>query len=379
MRVQGLRLLLAFVTATGCSSNSSSGGGGTVTVSASGETFALSGYAFPPTADQEVLVVDGWAVAFTKVLVVIDKPRLSENPDQSPSDPSKLGKTVAQLEGGPWAVDLAKAGDRDGVGGSGDKAWMLGIIDKQNTNGNAAIDGAQRYAFSYDTVAATSSVKAFRGLEANDADFAEMVQKGYSHFLIGTATFKADAASCKGAIASYDYTKMPKAVDFRFGLSAPVSALNCQNGDLKGAALTGETLQRGVQAKAGSTAIAQIVLHLDHLFWQTVVHDLGVPHFDHLAAQAKDANGKFVVTNAELGAASLAPVKDSAGNSVPWRSCVEESKYKLPTAPAEFTMDTQGNTGIQNISDFIKTTGATMHHLNAEDGFCYVPGFSTVK
>jgi hypothetical protein len=342
-------------------------------VAASGESFATSGYAFPPSAGQVVFVVDGWEIKFTKAIVVIGKAVLNASPDQAPADPSQFGAEVASLAG-PFAVNLAKVGDVDDITGSSSKAWKLGTIDKKLDG--SALDPAERYAFSYALAPATESVKELRGLDATDADWAEMKANGYTHLVTGVATFKGDAAKCKASKAGYDWSKLPTVVDFKFGFVSPVQSLNCQNADLKGQALDGEGFQRGIQVKSGGAVTAQATFHLDHMFWQTLEHDIAVPHFDHIAASAKSVGGRFAVGFNDLSQATIAPVKDGSGNALPWRSCVDEAAYRLPTSPSEFTIGTEGNADVTNIAAFIRYNASIMGHLNAEDGLCFVPGFA---
>ncbi len=356
-----------------CSSESSVGQGGSIIVAASGESFATTGYAFPPSPGQEVFVVDGWEIKFTKVIVVIGRATLNASPDQAPADPSKFGAEVASLVG-PFAVNLSKVGDVDDITGSSSKAWKLGTIDKKADGSN--LDAAERYAFSYDLEKASDSVKELRGLDASDADWEEMKTNGYTHFVTGTATFKADAAKCKSSKDGYDWSKLPTVVDFKFGFASPVQNLNCQNADLRGQALNGEDFQRGIQVKAGGSVTAQATFHLDHMFWQTIEHDVAVPHFDHIAAAAKKVGDKFTVSFDELSQTSIAPVKDGSGNALPWRSCVDESAYKLPTSPTEFTIGTEGNADIMSIAAFVRFNASIMGHMNAEDGLCFVPEFA---
>src|SRR5947209_5624911 len=123
----------------GCSSGAK---GGPVQFTASGESLALGGYDFPGDPSFS----DGWEIRFTKFLAVFDKVTLSANPDAVPSDQSKTGKLVVQIDG-PWAVDLHKGGPLTGKGGSDEQAVAIETIMNQNQNGNADFDPTVRYAF----------------------------------------------------------------------------------------------------------------------------------------------------------------------------------------------------------------------------------------
>src|SRR5262249_11346639 len=146
--------------ALGCSNVTTPTSPGVV-FAASGEALALTGYAFPPPSADAVAFVDGWDVQFDRLLVTIDKVKISENPDQVPGDQSQTGGLVAEVDG-PWAVDLPH-GDPSylaGKGGAGEEAVPIATLDNQNRNGGAAFpaDGT-RYAFGFELVAASAAAK----------------------------------------------------------------------------------------------------------------------------------------------------------------------------------------------------------------------------
>ena len=116
------------------SNGNQSGEGGSVRVQISGEELATNGFRFP--SGSEVTFTDGWELDFTHVLTTVANVTLSENPDRSPSDQSRTGKLVAQIDG-PWAVDLHQHGSEPGATGEG-TAIPLTTIAEQNRNGNAA-------------------------------------------------------------------------------------------------------------------------------------------------------------------------------------------------------------------------------------------------
>ena len=111
--------------------------GGSILITASGESMAVTGIAFPPVEGEHVeeteeghdhdhgspVFVDGWEVMFKRVLVTVDKFTLSENPDLNPGDQSKTGAVVAEVTG-PFAVDLHKGGDVPGQAGTEEKAEL---------------------------------------------------------------------------------------------------------------------------------------------------------------------------------------------------------------------------------------------------------------
>jgi len=161
-------------------------GSNAILVTASGELLALGGYGFPPASPDDVAFVDGWAFTFSKVLVTFDHVTLSENPDLSPTDESQTGALVAQADG-PWAVDLHKGAPLLGKGGSGEQAVPITAFTGQNKKGNSGFDPAQRYAFGFDIIPATTNAKNVN-LNASDlTDYQDMISKGYTALFIGTS------------------------------------------------------------------------------------------------------------------------------------------------------------------------------------------------
>jgi hypothetical protein len=119
---------------------------------------------------------------------------------------------------------------------------------------------------------------------------------------------------------------------------------------------------------ASGTTTAQITIHTDHLFWPTVSHE-NLPLFNQFAANATETDGKYVVDLDALDSVSVPSITDSEGKALPWRSCVDEALYELPTRPEQMTFDT-GSQSLTNLRDFVEFNAMTMGHLNA-DGLCY--------
>ena len=100
-------------------------GNGGIVFAASGEVLALSGYAFPPANAGDPAFVDGWDVQFTRLLVTVDKIKLSSNPDYSPDQGTLSASSLVAEVDGPWAVDLAHVATPTtcrGKGGPGEAA-----------------------------------------------------------------------------------------------------------------------------------------------------------------------------------------------------------------------------------------------------------------
>lgn len=365
-----------------------------LTVTISGEGAALTGFAFPPASSNDFTFVDGWDLKFDRILVTVDDITLSDSPDSNPTDQSQTGRVVATAKG-PWAVDMSKPGAvadikprtearplSDSEHDDGHDHELLGkdphaqpLARFDALDGNKSFDPALRYAFGFDVVTASAGAKHTNLDAAAGADYAEMVSKGLSVLYVGTATFK--GVECKQSDASlpeperYDFTKLPSTVKFRFGFKTPTKYKNCQNTDLRGKAFDGEEAQRGVQVSDATTA--QITLHVDHPFWNTVDHDAAELFFDQMAAAASP-DGTLVVD--DLAALDFTSFKDKDGKALPWRSCVADKPAKSGTRkfdPGSVPVDPNGAPGaaLRNYSDFVSYQQSTQGHLNA-DGLCAV-------
>ncbi len=356
----------------GCGQQSDNGG--KIQFTASGEVLALAGYGFPPTTDEAIAFADGWEVRFDRVLVTFANITLSENPDMAPTDQSKIGKVVAGVDG-PWAIDLHKGGSLLGKGGSNEQAYPLATVANQNRNGGKAFDPTVRYALGYEIIPATASATRLQ-FGADDADYAEMISKGWTVLFVGTATWK--GSNCTSSSTSFDFKEVPEVVKFRFGFSTPAAYVNCQNPDNDPAAALGsEEHERGVQVKGNQTIQAQLTLHTDHPFWESILHDTP-EHFDQIAANAKaDALGNATVTLDDLLGVSYTAFA-FRGMPLPWRSCL--SGYTPPDASPQMGFDSRGipsnrigsaSTSFRDYRDFMTYNASTMGHLNS-DGLCFV-------
>lgn len=355
---------------------------GKVTVTISGEELAVSGYAFPPAAGQELFFNDGWEVRFTKSLAVVGDVTLSADPDLKPADASATGEAVARLEG-PFVVDLTNidpAKAVTGKGGGADRALKLGEITGQNLKDNAPFESDTRYAFGYATLAASDfPASAFVNVDPADADYALMKSKGYAVMYVGTATFKGDATgtTCTSQTPAYDFSKLPKVVNFTLGFATPSRYINCQNPDFSGAKpLEGEDFQRGVQLESSGETVAQVTVHLDHPFWSGLEEDAPL-FFDQFALFAKkQADDSFLVTMDDLAGQSFAPFASAEGK-LPWRTCTP-SEYTPPqadrifdTATVPYNPSASASEALRDYRDFAAFIQSSQGHFNA-DGLCYV-------
>ncbi|HVW28800.1 MAG TPA: hypothetical protein VHC69_25720 [Polyangiaceae bacterium] len=358
-------------------------GAGGVMFTASGEALALTGYAFPPEQSGDVAFVDGWEVHFERLLVTIDKLRLSENPDTVPGDQQQTGKLVAEADG-PWAVNLAHDDPSylPGKGGAGERAAPLAALSSQNENGGRgfATDGT-RYAFGFDVVRASPDVAAYN-VNLDDAaalDYEAMRENGCTVLYVGTAAFKGDKtdASC------YPDSRRgwPDVVDFRLCFASPTSYENCQNPDNDPAApFPDEEHERGISFRSSTSVIAQVTVHTDHPFWDSVIHDSPV-HFDQFAARVvgQDA-GTPIVTLEQTKGVDYTAYTDDLGNALDWRYCVDPptdahpqfvGAMRFDPGPVPHATSNDASTGLRDYFDFSTYDQSTQGHLNA-DGLCYV-------
>lgn len=391
--MRNVALALALGTATSiaaCSSHDDDHAGNPdLTVTISGEGAAVTGFAFPPASADDHAFVDGWSVKFERILVTVDDIVLSDGPDTSPTDQSLTGAVVARAKG-PWAVDMTKPGaitdirpqslsplHDDHDHGSEDvlaknpNAQPLARFE--TLDGNRDFDPSRRYAFGFDIVAARAGANPTNLDAAAQADYAEMVSKGLSVLYVGTATFRG-GASCTSSEPEYKgFQKLPTMVKFRFGFHSPTKYSNCQNTDLRGKAFDGEEAQRGVQVSEHGGTVAQITLHVDHPFWNTVDHDASELYFDQMAALASD-DGTLVID--DLAKADFTSFKDRDGNALPWRSCIASRPVKsgvrrFDSGSVPFDPSGAPASALRNYADFVTYQQSTQGHLNA-DGLCAV-------
>jgi len=356
-------------------------GKGNIWFTASGEVLALTGYDFPPASDSDAAFVDGWEVRFQHLLTTIDSLTLSENPDRQKGTQLGTGKLVAQVDG-PWAVDFSRhdASYLTGKGGGSELAVPIAALDNQNKNGGArfATDGT-RYAFGFDVIAATESAQNVN-LDADAlAQYRQMTEDGCTVLYVGTATFKGDPAF-KGCVTDAS-KKWPQSVDFRLCFRSKTSYLNCQNPDNDPAEpiSSDEEHQRGIAFLSGASVIAQVTLHTDHPFWDSVLHD-SPAHFDQYAARATiTSDGSGQVNLEDTRGVDYTAYTDRLGNAVDWRYCIDPPTDVHPKLVGAMRFDPHGvpasttdpATGLRDYYDFATYNQSTQGHLNS-DGLCYV-------
>jgi hypothetical protein len=369
-------------------------GAGSVWVTISGEVNALTGYPFPP-ADwtNDTYMFDGWQFQIYEFIVAIDKLTLWSNPNQIPSDQSQHGPQVAHIDG-PFIVDLHKGGTILGQGGGAEQATPIGAFTSQNDNGGAAFDPTTTYGFGFSTVQATYDAYNVNLTSDEAADFATMVQQGYSVMYVGVAQWMGSKSpygctQTQAGPSAYDFSTMPPTMTFRLGFSTPTNYVNCQNMTLQGMPLAGEDYPRGVQVSQSQSVFAQVTVHMDHPFWESFAENTPV-HWDQIAAQYVGLAGVPQATIEDMRGVPFNGFTDRTGAPLPWRNCsgthylppgngqMNFSTLSVPQNPngsctgivgADYTED--ACPAIRDYYDYIRYTQSTQGHLNSQ-GLCFV-------
>jgi hypothetical protein len=373
-------------------------GGNGVLLTASGEAFAKDGYAFPPASPDDVFFVDGWQITYDRILTTFDHITLSRDPDKSPTDQSQCddgkggsilcgtGSSVVAEIDGPFAVDLHKGGPLPDADGADQDATPVAALTGLNKQRNAAFDLTTKYAFGFEVVTATTAAHNINLDAADLADYQEMVAKGYTTLLVGTATWQGNnkgsdtSSGCTNATVTpaYQFTVMPKTIKFRLGMTAPTVYRNAQNPALTGTPFPNEENPRGIQTTANQSTIAQLTFHIDHVFWESFVHD-SPAHFDSFASRYAGTPATPIATLEDFKGYAFTPIVDAQGHQVPWRSCVDSATYTSPGDGAmtfdtlTVTVNPTGNPAqvIRDFYDYTLYNHSTFGHLNA-DGLSFV-------
>ena len=367
-----------------------------ILITASGEAFARSGYAFPPASADDVAFVDGWALRYDRVLTTFDHITLSQGPNKSATDQPLCddgkggaivcgtGSSVVAEVDGPFVIDLHQGGSLADADGAALDAAPVAALTGRNQQGNAAFDPATPYAFGFAVVPATLGAKNINLDAAALADYQEMVTEGYTTMLVGTATWQGNRngdladPGCTSVGPDYDFSALPRTIEFRLGFVAPAIYRNAQNPARKTAPIGDEEHPRGIQTVANQSTIAQLTFHLDHAFWESFVHD-SPAHFDQFAARYAGQTTTPTARLEDFLGTGLRPFVDAQGHPLPWRSCLPASSYTPPSATAmsfdtlSIPVDAAGSpaTSIRDFSDYARYNHSTFGHLNA-DGLSFV-------
>jgi hypothetical protein len=364
--------LIALTAGLGCSEVESASSSGGIQVAISGEDIATEGISFP--TGSEVTFVDGWALDLTHVLVTVGNVRLAENPDLAPSDQSRTGSVVASAAG-PWAVDLHVPGTIPAAAGEG-LATPLTLIRAQTERSDEPFDPTQRYAFSYDLVAASAKAEIVNFADDSDAEaaYADMIAAGASVMYVGTARFEGQA--CEVSDPDYDFAQVPTDVPFRLMFRTPASFINCQNQDNQGDPFPDEEYQRGIAIPRNADALAQITLHLEHAWFSAAVHDPSL-RFDQLAAQLVGKPEGTVVTLDDLQGVDPTALTDATGAPLPARNCDGSQlppgkQLRFDTGSVPVDPGAPPAQALRDYRDFVQYVQSTQGHLNGGEGLCFV-------
>lgn len=275
------------------------GGGedqGDLIIRMSGEGAAKQGYPF--VKDNETIAfVDGWQVRFSKFLVGLSEPTLATF-DGAQAAPVP-GTMVADLHlGDPIVTQFA---------GLEARRW-----DR----------------FGFRIVAPGADARPLNAVAAED--IVRMAAGGFNYWVEGTAS------------------KGPQTYSFAWGLKNPTRNANCTNG------LDGTD---GFVVRPNTTTEAEITIHIDHMFWDTLGSEKANLRFDAIAGSSKD---DLLINFEELAGQSLAspvgpggqPVTDANGNAIAY------NPGSVPLAAP-------------NLAAFVLASSASQAHVNGL-GLCTV-------
>jgi len=281
-------------TAIGCSDGGS--GDGAVAIRLSGEDAAKVGYPLVKNG-VDIRFIDGWSVRFTKYLVSVGQIRLAA-----------ADGAEAFASSDVFVADLHR----------GDPVIV--------TYGNLA---ARRYErLSFRVVAAPEDARPVG--EVAPEDLARMKREGLNYLIAGRAE------------------KNGRTVTFDWGLKNPSRATNCTNG------VDGT---EGVVVRNGTTSIAELTFHLDHLFWDTLGSEVAELRFDAVDAMSGD---DAVVGFDELRSQLLADLRAQGGG--PLR---DEKGERLFYNPGSVPLPEP------TLQAFMLATSASQVHLNGL-GLCTI-------
>ncbi len=327
----------------------------TIQVSVSSEDLGQLGFDYASMPEAGAIVfVDGWELRFSRILVTLGNIRINR-PGASTSDQSSVGAAVASVPGS-FAVDVQKPGPLTGAGGAPETAIPLAVIRAPSAGGS--LDATVRYAFSYDGVAATPGATNVNLDAAGVALYEQMIRRGWSQYIEGTATYRGAATGLAPAFADY-----PTAVTFRLGWAAPAQYINCYNPE------NGGDEMPGVQPSASTAARAQITFHMDHLFWGALGVENPPLHFDQYASRARTTAGVSEVTLDDLQGVAPTNLLDRMMRPVPDRGA--QTMGYTPRNASALSFDLGGTSGIRDLRDFVTFSARSYGHLNA-DGLCFV-------
>ncbi len=349
-----------------------------VEVTFSGETLGINGLPFQPVNAGDPYFVDGWNMAIDEDIVVVGNIRLNTMPteDQTWYD---MGPQVAHKTG-PFVFDAHTAAGfigKDGV----EPASPMFVFDTQDDG--SSFDTGQRYAFSYDTLPASYPAWNLNLTTQGQQDYDLMVKNGWNKFLRGTATYVGTGTYPDGPTQA-KFAAFPTTVHFTMGWNDAAQNLNCVNADLGD---EGDLANRGVVIFPDKAAIAQITMHVDHVFWDKLKQEGAALRFDPIAAFAPQDTSTTAFSLNSFHSQHLLTVF-SDGTPLPDRQPYEPNPspnaYGVITDdvqpnPAQVTMNLNGVTKPDgsafpdDLVQFMAFSAQSQMHLNAQ-GLCYIKG-----
>jgi hypothetical protein len=351
-----------------------------VEVTFSGETLGINGLPFQPVSQGDPYFVDGWNMTIDEDIVVVGNIALNTMPteDQTWYD---MGSQVAHKVG-PYVFDAHQAAGFIGADGV-EPASPMFVFDKEDDG--SSFDSNQRYAFSYDTVVAAYPAWNLNLTPQGQADYDMMVSNGWDKFIRATATY-VGTGTYPVAATQMKFDAFPMTVSFTMGWNDATSNTNCVNpfnGDMDEANLA----NRGIVILPNDAAIAQITMHVDHVFWDKLKQEGAALRFDPIAAFAPaDTSTTPFSLNGFHAQHLLTTFAD--GTPLPDRSPYQPNPS--PNVSGSVTNDTQPNplqvtmnlNGVtapdgsafpDDLVQFMAFSAQSQMHLNAQ-GLCYIKG-----
>ncbi|MGA7743114.1 MAG: hypothetical protein ACLP66_23590 [Polyangia bacterium] len=355
-----------------------------VEVTFSGETLGINGLPFQPVNQGDPYFVDGWNMAIDEDIVVVGNLALNTNPteDQTWYD---MGPQVAS-KAGPYVFDAHQA--KGFVGKDGVEPASPMFVWNTEDDGTA-FDSSQRYAFSYDTVPAVYPAWNLNLTPQGQADYDLMVQNGWDKFLRGTATYAGtgtytNSSDPNATAAQANFAALPMTVSFTMGWNDATSNTNCVNADLGDEA---NLANRGIVIFPDQAAIAQVTMHVDHVFWDKLKQEGAALRFDPIAAFApQDTSTTPFSLNTFHSQHLLATFAD--GTPLPDRAPYQPNPSPnisgsvtndIQPNPLQVTFNLNGVTAPDgsafpdDLVQFMAFSAQSQMHLNAQ-GLCYIKG-----
>jgi hypothetical protein len=292
-------ILLISILFSGCGSengSSDSQGEGTLDFKISGEDGAKTG--FPVDDAGEIIeFADGWTLEFSKYLVSIG--------------------------------DFTVFGADNSSGYSSNQTYIVDLHQGDPSLFSTPKLGARRWEkISWKMIPPTSSSINISNI--NNTDIQRMIDNGFNYWIEGSAK-KAD-----------------KSYTFQLGFSNPTNNQNCTNGIDN---------SQGIVVRPNSNVEAEVTIHVEHMFWDTLGSEQVRLRFDAIAASSTDDT---LVTNDDLKTQKLSDLRGLDGKQL-----VDSDGKTIVYNPASIPLKGQ------TLYDFMSASLSTGAHLNGS-GLCTI-------